>query len=204
MTASPDTEMRELASVIASDPRMAMKVIAYANSAAIARRDPVRSVREAVITIGTIETGHLAQGAALLASFGDLSPHLDGQAVISAGAKIARAWAPAGEGAAAAGVIHFAGLLIMASVPVLFERFGTFASRASHYGALHAAEVSLYGATRCDLAAIAARTWNLPADIVSVVERWHLCRDGDPSRALAVHDVLCRSSDPLLRALAPR
>ena len=204
ITASSDVELRELAEVVASDPRMAMKVIAYANSAAAERRFPVRSVREAVITIGVMETARLAQGAALLASFRDISPHLDGHAVISAGAKIASAWGSAGEGAGAAGVIHFAGLLIMSSAQERFGRFRRLVGQARHYEALHAAEVSLYGVTRCDLAVIAARTWRLPDELVAVLDRWHLCRGGDPTLALQAHEVLTRSADPLLRELAPR
>ncbi len=200
----PGASGRKLAAAIGSDPRMAMKVMGYANSAALARRSPAQTVAEAVMRIGFEEARRLALGAAMLSTFGARTSLLDLDDVFNQGVEVSRAWGAEGEVAGVAGVLQHVGLLAMTVDSQRFRNYVLQVARTRDYEDLHCLEQQLYGVTRCDLTALAAVAWRLPRPIIDVLSQWHVCRPGDLTLYVAAHACAEASPSPLLRWLGIR
>ena len=195
---------RDLAEAVATDPRMSMKVLRYANSAAVGRRRPAETVAEAVLTIGFEETRRLAMGVAILSAFSPPTDYLHLDDVLQHGMAVARRWGAAGKAEAVAGVLQHAGLLAMTVDPQKFSTYVRRVAETTDYQDLHRLERMIFDIDRCEMALAAAEMWDVPGSIMGVLAGWHLCREGDSDLYLAAQECGLESCSSLLRWLAIR
>ena len=69
LCAEQDTPIKEVATVIATDPSLAVMTLRIANSAAFGRARAVSRLEDAIVLIGLAEIQHMAMAMALLAAF---------------------------------------------------------------------------------------------------------------------------------------
>ncbi len=192
------------AAAITADPRMSMKVLRFANSAALAQRNPAKTVREAVMAIGFDETRRLAMGVAMLSMVRTLPRYLDLDDVRYHGLAVAKRWREHDEDGALAGVLQNAGVLAMTADADLFDRYSNRVGETTDYEDLHNLERELYGVARCDLARMTLSLWKMPESVSALATTWHLCENVDTRFYLDVADCGLQSPSSLMRWLAVR
>jgi len=193
----PDVTLVQLEEAMASDPVLAAETLSIANSAAMARKVPVRSLTRAVQVLGLAGARELVLTAivgAVASSRAPWGPLLHRHALLTA--TISRAianrtpYVDASE-AYVVGLLHDLGLqLLLRLDPVAIERI----LDAVGTSALDKAERMRFGFTHAELSSLCIREWGLPASLSLVVSAHHdpaePRRENAPRLVLSVADEL--------------
>ncbi len=178
LTADPGCTLTPLAEVIGCDPPMTLRFLALANSAAVFRGNPVRTLREALVRLGLRRT----RDVALLMGMHDLVP-LDGKmddldpvdfwkftlATAATSSLLARGFPGVAESDAwLAGLLHGIGL------PILFHRAPAAFARARKLARMRqipltTAETEVLGFHHGHIAARLLDHWHLPEDLAAAM-----------------------------------
>jgi putative nucleotidyltransferase with HDIG domain len=189
--ASPDTSLSQLERIIEKDLGMATKILQLANSAYVAARSQVSSVKQAVALIGTDAIRTLAISVHVFSQF-EGSPavkeHLPSlwehsAAVASLARQIAAAEnqpGPIREQSFTAGLLHDIGrAILLAELPK--EYLPILAQAAADPAEVLPLETETFGCTHAQIGAYLLSIWGLPAELVHVVALHH--RPSDEARS---------------------
>ncbi len=179
-----DTSLEDIAAIVHEDPLLAARVLRLANSPAHAGRMPTRTVRDALLRLGTLEVRRLAmvlsaatalpvrEGSASYRHFWQHSLAVARLASVVASRSPARPADAHVESAFLAGLFHDVGLL------ALVNHYPTFMAEVERLARtqtspLHEAELVVLGVDHGELGALVAEHWSLPADVVEPVRGHH-------------------------------
>lgn len=204
LSASESVSATDLARAIEGDPRMTVQLLRVANSAYFKRLSPALTIRDAIVTVGSKETARIAIGCALLSGFGPSMGTLDVNTVLEHGLAVSQAWAPLGDGPAAAGVLVDAGVLALTLDPPGFERYLARVDEAQSYEELHGIEREVFGLDRCGLGEHLVEIWKLPPEIGDPLTHWHICRATSPAMYDAFNEATAHTDNQLLAKFAGR
>lgn len=172
----PESSSEDLARVVGTDPALAARVLAMSRSVTYLRRQPPRTLQEAISTVGMRALRRILIAASARAAY-----RADDQVAQSLWAHSLAAALAADElgkrlgGAAAgdafiAGLLHDIGKLVLhLSNPPAFATLGTFDEEA---------ERRLFGSTHAEIGGRLAEKWGLEAEIVQGIRDHH---DGNAS-----------------------
>lgn len=181
MLGNDSVSPKELASVIASDPSLVMKVIHVANSPFYMLQRPVGSVKDAVLVLGISTVKNITTSVSitngLLAIqirpdvFDMLSfwKHSYGGAIASYKLGTERDKSRA-DSFYLAGLIHDVGKMVVASHwPEVWR--GIISTLKSSSATYEEVEARMFGSTHYELAAELCRRWGFPEELTRLVER---------------------------------
>lgn len=182
-----DTERgeRELLNLIESDPFIAARVIGMANSPLFVPSKKVCTVNDASMVLGLSKVKSIAIAIALMGpvriresrifSLRDLWLHSFSMAIgmRTLSNMLPRELRPAEDMLFLSGLLHDLGYLALAYLaPEKFDAFiDHLESRPEE--SLADAEIAEFGITHAEIGGILARSWDLPEDVVSVIEGHH-------------------------------
>ncbi len=180
LLADPDTSLRDIAAVVASDVAMAGRVLQFANSAFFGRARRVTSLDEAVAFLGVNPLKALILSAGALESFkpsaaveGFALGRLQQQGMLTA--RLARALiedSAQRDNAFAGALLHDIGLLVLlAEEPEHLA--GCLADAARQGRPLVEVERDRRGATHAEVGAHLLELWGLPHELVEAVAFHH-------------------------------
>jgi putative nucleotidyltransferase with HDIG domain len=167
----PDSSSESLARVVSTDPALAARVLAMSRSVTYLRRQPPRTLQEAIATVGLRALRRILIAASARAAY-----RADDQVAQSlwahslAAGLAAEELSKANGGAAAgdafiAGLLHDIGKLVLhLSNPAAFATLGVFDEDA---------ERRLFGTTHDEIGGRLAEKWGLEADIVAGIRAHH-------------------------------
>jgi putative nucleotidyltransferase with HDIG domain len=189
--ASPDTSLSQLERIIEKDLGMATKILQLANSAFIASRSQVSSVKQAVALIGTDAIRTLAISIHIISQFEGSSAVRDhlpslwehSAAVASLARQIAATENQPGairEQSFTAGLLHDIGrAILLAELPK--EYLPILAQAAADPAEVLPLETETFGCTHAQIGAYLLSIWGLPPALVHVVTLHH--RPSDEARS---------------------
>jgi putative nucleotidyltransferase with HDIG domain len=208
---SENTSIGQIGEIISKDVGMAAKILQLANSAFVAARGHVSSLREAVSLIGAEMVRSLALSIQVFSQFDRNSstaaylPPLwnHSVAVATLAQKIAEAETgnkAAGEESFTTGLLHDLGkIVLMAEMPQEYRR--VLEHMDLHTGTIRAVELEYAGCGHEEVGACLMSTWGLPKSVVEAVQFHHRpAESGQTSFTVlaAVHcaDALASEGDP--------
>ena len=198
-------EMEKVLELVSCDKTIAGQCLRMANSPLFGRRQ-TDTVRAAVLALGLKRVQAILLGCCMNMTIPPdkwaLDPtvfwrHSLGVALVSR--KMANLIGyPDAEKAYLAGLMHDLGILVNSLV--CGQEFRTCIQSASQEGlALDRAEEKQFGFTHCESGKILAEQWNLPSEIVEVIEFHHdlgMAQNAQPLVSLVhLSDLLCRVRD---------
>ena len=175
--ADPNVEIRALASIVKGDVGLAVRVLQFVNSAYCGLVERVTSIEGAITCLGIDTLCHLALTVDVLRDFGacatQLFGRLEGHALLTASLACKLVSDPARrETAFAAGLLHDAGRLVLASrAPAEYARVLEEAQRSKRL--LSEVEGEAFGATHSEIGAYLFGLWDLPHELVEAVAYHH-------------------------------
>jgi HD-like signal output (HDOD) protein len=196
LVAEEDSNLREIVEVVAYDQVLTGALLSRANSVVSAVRNPIRTVHEAVVRLGTGTVLALAMSASLSSRMrgavpeygleeGDLWRHSVLSALaVDALRRVARITIPAEASSAA--LLHDVGKLVLARHlgPQALRLID--AARAVDDLPLSQAETLLLEVDHAELGGLVAQHWNLPPPIVVGITYHHRPEAADVPGAYAV------------------
>lgn len=195
--ARSDWSMEELEEAIAFDPGLAPRILRMANSALASRGNPIASVREAVMRIGSGPILSIAMGLGVrrrmdapLPQFGLVKGALWSHSVAAALTVELLACPLQRElpvEAFTAALLHDVGRLVMARFLDPESRAKLRGAEREGRAALRAAEVELFGADHGEIGAEVVRHWLLPALLADGIRFHHFPAESTERVAHAVH-----------------
>ncbi|HQT26632.1 MAG TPA: HDOD domain-containing protein [Burkholderiales bacterium] len=192
-----DKGERELLNLIESDPFIAARVIGMANSPLFSPSRKVCTVRDAALVLGLSRVKSIALAIALMGpvrmrkstvfSLRDLWLHSFSMAtgMRTLSGMLSPESRPSEEMLFLSGLLHDLGYLALAYlVP---ERFDAFLERmeSSPGESVLEAESTEFGITHSEIGGMLARSWNLPEEVVGVIEGHHEADAGNTLLILA-------------------
>jgi putative nucleotidyltransferase with HDIG domain len=187
--ANERVDLDSLGNTIASDPAIAVRLLAAANSG-IFGGQKVSSLRQAMMLLGIGRVKQITLATAIIDRYRAPMPFdvtylwRHSVAVAICAQDIARHVGIDAEVAYIAGLLHDIGqLLLFAADPVGYGEVLT--QRATLDQPLADIEDRLIGLNHAQVGGELARRWNLPADIVEAIARHHHVGDDSPANALA-------------------
>ncbi|MCC6849304.1 MAG: HDOD domain-containing protein [Deltaproteobacteria bacterium] len=167
----PDSSSDDLARVVATDPALAARVLAMSRSVTYLRRQPPRTLQEAIATVGIRALRRILIAASARAAYraADRVAQLlwaHSLATALAADEIGKTTGGVAAGDAfIAGLLHDIGKLVMhLSNPEAFATLGVFDETT---------ERSLFGTTHAEVGGRLAEKWGLEADIVEGIRGHH-------------------------------
>lgn len=178
LNARPDSQLKDYANVVKTDPALSGRLLKLANSAMFAQRKPVTSIDRACLLLGlerlkAISLGFQLGRAAAAAGQSELSRKVWAQNVFRAcvATECAKIMAPGNSSEA-----FVVGLMMDAGIPLMGRLIGDdyFAlyHAAASPAALYAAEFEHLPYTHVDVMCAMASRWRLP-DLLSQPIAWH-------------------------------
>jgi len=167
----PDSSSESLARVVSTDPALAARVLAMSRSVTYLRRQPPRTLQEAIATVGLRALRRILIAASARAAY-----RADDQVAqslwahsLAAGLAAEELSKVSGGGAAGdafiAGLLHDIGKLVLhLSNPAAFATLGVFDEEA---------ERRLFGTTHDEIGGRLAEKWGLEPDIVAGIRGHH-------------------------------
>lgn len=167
----PDSSSESLARVVSTDPALAARVLAMSRSVTYLRRQPPRTLQEAIATVGLRALRRILIAASARAAY-----RADDQVAqslwahsLAAGLAAEELSKVSGGGAAGdafiAGLLHDIGKLVLhLSNPAAFATLGVFDEDA---------ERRLFGTTHDEIGGRLAEKWGLEPDIVAGIRGHH-------------------------------
>lgn len=199
--AREQVEISELAELISSDPMFSGRVLQYANSAEFALLQPVRNIRQALMTLGLDRTRNITVTAAT-AAFTKAAlrteelkrcwQHTLATAVLAE--EISRKCGMFVDSAYAAGIMHDIGRLgLLVAYPTEYER--TIRDAAERRLDLLDFEREVFGIDHAEAGRLLAMKWRLPEEFFVVAGRHHDPCEGSELALLRIVHVACRLAD---------
>ncbi len=178
----PDSSSEDLARVVATDPALAARVLAMSRSVTYLRRQPPRTLQEAIATVGLRALRRILVAASARAAYraDDAIAQSLWAHSLAAGLAADELGKAAGGVAAAgdafiAGLLHDIGKLVLhLSNPAAFATLGVFDEPT---------ERRLFGATHAEIGGRLAEKWGLEPEIARGIQGHH---GGDASALAAV------------------
>lgn len=208
LLADPDCDLREVSALVSREVATSARLLQLVNSAVFARRQPARTVHDAVSALGL----STLQSLVLSTSIFETSPHRDprrsravsklltaSQATAEVAAQIAEP--PLRATAYAAGLLHDIGRLVMLDVAGYVDLMTEMAPEL-----LLQEEQRLYGTSHPDVGAYLLSLWGLPGDLIRAVALHHTSLDEveEPLAALVAVGALLARSEEVPRAWLKR
>lgn len=199
--AEPEAAIVDVARVVECDPAMAARVLRAANSARYATASDVCSIRHAVMVMGVAAVGNVLIEAELVRAFSHLRDDFDlesfwGHAMRTAHAcrhlaSISPTHHVDAEQAYATGLLHDVGQIALANAdPATYGE--VLDASAGDEQVLLQVEREAFGLDHAAYGAWILNAWQLPAALVSAVERHHHLEVWDETppleRLLRMHD----------------
>ncbi len=194
--------MRQLSTLISSEPAFSSEVLTIANSALYARRFPITSVLQAIAVLGTNSLKGLCLTVGVRAYLGDALNHQALRAIwrhsLACGL-IAHQLAQAGsmdkDAAYTAGIMHDIGRLALAVISPKAYATLLETHRGSAASVLQV-ERELFGFDHCEAGRHLVADWKLPSYFKAVVSDHHCSRrKGDPWQMPDLINMSCRIAD---------
>jgi HD-like signal output (HDOD) protein len=167
----PDASANDLARVVATDGALAVRVLKISRSVTYLRREPPRTMQEAIVTVGFQALRKILIAASARATYRARDPVAETlwrhalATALAADELAVEARERRGGDAFIAGLLHDVGKLVFhLADPAAFARLG----RADE-----AAERELYGATHAAVGGCLAEKWGLESDVVEAVMLHH-------------------------------
>jgi putative nucleotidyltransferase with HDIG domain len=172
----PDSSSEDLARVVATDPALAARVLAMSRSVTYLRRQPPRTLQEAIATVGLRALRRILIAASARAAYRaddriaqSLWAHSLATALAADDLGKAIGGALAGD-AFIAGLLHDIGKLVLhLANPQAFSTLGVFDE---------VTERAVFGTTHAEIGGRLAEKWGLESDIVEGIRAHHAA---DPS-----------------------
>ena len=194
---NPDSSIHDVASVIETDPPMAVRVLKLANSAFYRRGNhPMTTIRQATVRLGLKEIRKLALAIGATRLFVKPSPridhHLFWQHSLTV-ASVTRTVAKLTDGvridpdqAYVAGLLHEVGALVLDQ---FFEKLYDAVFRAARHSdqPIHDVEREYLGIDHAEIGAWLLNRWQAPQSLVVAVQCHH-----DPGDTPEQHRALCQ------------
>jgi putative nucleotidyltransferase with HDIG domain len=193
----------DVARIIASDQATSTRLLRFANSSYFSLGRRIATVRDAIVLIGYEGVRRMALGIAVIDSLGKGTP--------TSGLDFTRLWLHAigvgtaardlapivranGEEAFIGGLLHDVGKVIMAAgAPQTYSE----ALRAAGQGmSIRDGELSVFGFSHCDVAALILAEWQFPERVVHAASLHHTPAEDTPSREMVM---LVHAGDCLVR-----
>jgi HD-like signal output (HDOD) protein len=173
----PESSSEDLARVVATDPALAARVLAMSRSVTYLRRQPPRTLQEAIATVGLRALRRILIAASARAAYRaddtvaqSLWAHSLAAGLAADELGKATGGSVASGDAFIAGLLHDIGKLVLhLSNPAAFATLGVFDDDA---------ERRLFNTTHAEIGGRLAEKWGLEADIVAGIRGHH---DGTPS-----------------------
>jgi putative nucleotidyltransferase with HDIG domain len=201
--AREQVEISELADLIASDAMFSGRVLQYANSAEFALREPVRNIRQALMTLGldrtrritvTASTAAYTKAALRTKELKRCWQHTLATAVLAE--EISRKCGAFVDFAYAAGIMHDIGRLgLLVAYPDEYER--TIRDAADRCLDLLDFEREIFGIDHAEAGRLLAIQWRLPEEFYVIAGRHHDPCEGSELSLLRIVHVACRLADAL-------
>ena len=176
----PDSSSEDLARVVGTDPALAARVLAMSRSVTYLRRQPPRTLQEAIATVGMRALRRILIAASARAAYradDTVAQALWAHSLATglAADELSKIKGGASNGDAfIAGLLHDIGkLLLHLSNPAAFATLGVFDETA---------ERQLFGVTHAEVGGGLAEKWGLESDIVQAILGHH-ASDGSPLAA---------------------
>jgi putative nucleotidyltransferase with HDIG domain len=194
--------MRQLSSLISSEPAFSSEVLTIANSALYARRFPVTSVLQAIAMLGTNTLKGLCLTVGVRAYLGDSLNHQSLRAIwrhslacALVAHQLARAGSIDADAAYTAGILHDIGRLVLAVISPK-EYAGLLETHRGSAGSALQAERALFGFDHCEAGRHLITDWKLPSGFEAIVSHHHAPRQkGDAWHMADLINVSCRMAD---------
>lgn len=167
----PNSSAEDLARVVGTDPALAARVLAMSRSVTYLRRQPPRTLQEAINTVGLRALRRILIAASARAAYradDRVAQSLWAHSLATglAADELGKSMAGVAAGDAfIAGLLHDIGKLVLhIANPVAFATLGTFDE---------ANERKLFGATHAEIGGRLAEKWGLEPDIVQGIREHH-------------------------------
>ncbi len=195
MVASPDCNIAALTDVIRNDTAVAARVMRLANSALFRVGQPVDSIEQALMRLGTSTIYQLVTAIAVMGLFtGSNRPaarfrnHCTGVAAVGRALAQSQKWVGANQ-VFLCGLMHDLGKLLLLQVDEL--DYGDFSEADLEADASHAKERAMLGYDHAVLGAHVLNAWNLPEVVAHTVALHHqpqlaYTEEADPTLAQLV------------------
>lgn len=202
----PDVSIDAVTRLVAEDVAVAARILQLANSALFGISRQVKTLRAAVVLLGTATIRSLVLSAEVARAFTATDSAGTRQLEQLQAHSLAVAWLAArllperldSDEVFAAALLHDVGKLI------LLDRCGELFTYLGHAAAqrgapVHRVELEVLGVTHADIGAYLLHLWNLPDSVIAAVAAHHnLTRPSATELALAVHaaDALVHGANP--------
>jgi putative nucleotidyltransferase with HDIG domain len=185
----PESSAEALARVVSTDPALAARVLAMSRSVTYLRRQPPRTLQEAIATVGLRALRRILIAASARAAYRSddqvaqsLWAHSLATALATEELAKARGGAVAAGDAFIAGLLHDIGKLVLhLSNPAAFATLGVFDEQA---------ERRLFGVTHAEIGGQLAEKWGLEPEIVRGILGHHAGDGGELAACVATADRL--------------
>lgn len=203
LLASDDVEIRELVSLISSDPAFSAQILRVANSPLFGFRSQIDSLQSALVVLGlrrvraltmTVATANHMKAALRVEELSRCWRHMLACALLTE--ELARACSAFEERAYTAGLLHDVGRLgLLLAYPVEYAELLRNADRNA-LELLDCEKASL-GVDHCEAGRMLAEHWNLPPDFQIIAARHHDPQNNSELDLLSLVHLGCKLADCL-------
>jgi len=184
LSQDPKTSYRDLKSIILPDPPLAAKVMMMANSAYFSRRNPAKTLEEAIFTIGLNNLVAICTGVGVLDVFNKwgsgqidrrkLWRHSVATAFLAKSLELRKVLnKPEGPDIFLAGLLHDIGWIVFDKImPSRLQAAAQSKALAGQW--LLEMEIEVIGMDHAEAGALFLRQWNIPEAVVEIVANHHL------------------------------
>ena len=201
--ARDDVEIRELVSLISSDPAFSAQILRVANSPLFGFRSQIDSLQAALVVLGlrrvraltmTVATANHMKAALQVEELSRCWRHMLACALLTE--ELARACSTFEERAYTAGLLHDVGRLgLLLAYPTEYAELLRNADRNALE--LLDCEKESLGMDHCEAGRMLAEHWNLPPDFQIIAARHHDPQDNSALDLLTLVHLGCRLADTL-------
>ncbi len=202
MSRDPSCKLEDIAKLIEADPGFAARTLRLVNSAALATRNPCKSIHQSVVRVGTRTIGEMAIAAATMQLTSDEEHALELRAHAMMVGGLARHLAvrlglPADD-TYTCGLMHDIGKQLQLQDADDVEEYRELLIANKDVDEVHVAERQLYGYDHAVLAAHVLRAWKIPEPVPTVVAYHHqLQRAADAGHEIGRMVAVVRVADQL-------
>ncbi len=176
----PEFNIRDLQRVIESDPPLAAKVLKVANSAYYSRKNPAKSIDDAIVALGMEGICSVCSTIEIISAFSGFDDWLFDRnqlwkhsvaTGLLAESMAKREGIPTKSSMFLAGLLHDIGWIVLDVIAPDFLANALWAGYQSREWSTHL-ERALIGIDHAEAGGLFLKSWGLPDDIITLV-RWH-------------------------------
>ncbi|MBN2281957.1 MAG: HDOD domain-containing protein [Candidatus Marinimicrobia bacterium] len=180
ITRNDNFSARQIQTVIEKDPPLAMQVLKVANSAYYAQRNPVKSLRHAVVLIGMRQLSNIAISFSVLKRFETQSNNLKWEKFwehsIAVGfvseLLVDEYEIETRESPYTMGLLHDIGKLVL-NILEPEKYFHVYQTVISSYRSFYDVEMEILNITHCEIGKMLAENWKMSEKLIDVVLNHH-------------------------------